>query len=52
MATSSTPARHCIIALWIPIRFEFDFLNASNAVQNALDNALIYASTRFTVDES
>ncbi len=34
-----------------PIRFEFDFLNASNAVQNALDNALIYASTRFTVDE-
>ncbi len=34
-----------------PIRYEFDFLNASNAVQNALDNALVYASTRFTVDE-
>ena len=34
-----------------PIRFEFDFLNASNAVQNALDNALIFASTHFTVDD-
>lgn len=34
-----------------PIRFEFDFLNASNTVQNALDNALIYASTHFTVDD-
>jgi membrane protease subunit HflK len=34
-----------------PIRYEFDFLNASNAVQNALDNALVYASTRFTIDQ-
>lgn len=34
-----------------PIRYEFDFLNASNTVQNALDNALIYASTHFTVDD-
>ncbi|MDB6109593.1 MAG: Band 7 protein [Pedosphaera sp.] len=35
-----------------PIRFEFDFVNASNAVQNTLDNALIYASSRFGVDNA
>ena len=34
-----------------PIRYEFDFTNAPLAVQNALDNAIIYASTRFTVDD-
>lgn len=34
-----------------PITYEFDFTNAPVVVQNALDNALIYASTRFTVDE-
>lgn len=31
-----------------PLRYEFDFVNASNSVQDALDNALIYASARFT----
>lgn len=31
-----------------PIRYKFDFVDASNSVQNALDNALIYASARFT----
>jgi modulator of FtsH protease HflK len=31
-----------------PIRYEFDFVNASNSVQNALDEALIYAAARFT----
>jgi membrane protease subunit HflK len=35
-----------------PIRFEFDFVNASNAVLNALDNALLYASSRYTVDDA
>jgi membrane protease subunit HflK len=31
-----------------PIRYEFDFVAASNSVQNALDNALVYASAKFT----
>ncbi len=34
-----------------PIRYAFGFVNASNAVQNALDNALLEASTRFKVDD-
>lgn len=31
-----------------PIRYAFDFVAASNSVQNALDNALVYASAKFT----
>ncbi len=31
-----------------PIRYEFDFVNASNSVRDALDGALIYVSARFT----
>jgi membrane protease subunit HflK len=31
-----------------PIHYEFDFVNASNSVRDALDEALIYASARFT----
>ena len=31
-----------------PNRYEFDFVNASNSVRDALDEALIYASARFT----
>src|SRR5581483_2650178 len=34
-----------------PVHFAFDFVSASNAVQDALDNALIYASSRFAVDD-
>ena len=34
-----------------PIRYVFSFVNASNAVQNALDNALLWASSQFKVDE-
>src|SRR6267154_2356442 len=34
-----------------PIKYQFDFTSASNAVQNALDNSLIYAASRFTVDD-
>ena len=34
-----------------PIRHVFDFVNASNAVQNALDNALLYTAARFKVDD-
>jgi membrane protease subunit HflK len=34
-----------------PIGYVFDFVNASNAVQNALDNALLWTAARFTVDE-
>jgi membrane protease subunit HflK len=33
-----------------PIQFVFGFVNASNAVQNALDNALHYATSRYLVD--
>jgi membrane protease subunit HflK len=34
-----------------PIRYVFGFVNASNAVQNALDNAILTAATRFKVDD-
>jgi membrane protease subunit HflK len=34
-----------------PIRYRFDFVSASDVVQNALDNALIYAAGRFKVDD-
>lgn len=34
-----------------PVGYIFNFVNASNAVQNALDNALLFASARFKVDD-
>jgi membrane protease subunit HflK len=34
-----------------PIRYVFDFASASNAVQNALNNALLYTTARFKVDD-
>lgn len=34
-----------------PIVYVFNFVNASNAVQRALDNALMYAASRFNVDD-
>src|SRR4051794_25866241 len=34
-----------------PIRFVFDFASASNTVQTALDNALVFAASRFNVDD-
>ena len=34
-----------------PIRYVFSFVNASNAVQNALDNALLFAASRYKVDD-
>ena len=34
-----------------PIRYEFGFVNASNAVQSALDNALLYAASQTKVDD-
>jgi membrane protease subunit HflK len=34
-----------------PIGYVFDFVNASNAVQNALDDALLYAASRFKIDD-
>lgn len=33
------------------LRYLLDFANASNLVQNAFNNALIYAAARFTVDD-
>lgn len=35
-----------------PIRHVFSFVNASNAVQDALDNALVYVSARYKVDDA
>lgn len=34
-----------------PIHFVFDFVSASNTVQNALDNALLYTAAKFNVDD-
>jgi membrane protease subunit HflK len=34
-----------------PIQYVFNFVNASNAVQGALDNALLYAASQFKVDD-
>ena len=34
-----------------PVRFVFGFVNASNAIQSALDDALIYAAVRHKVDD-
>jgi membrane protease subunit HflK len=34
-----------------PIKYVFNFVNASNAVQSALDNALLYAASQFKVDD-
>jgi membrane protease subunit HflK len=34
-----------------PIRYVFGFSSGSNAVQNSLNNALLYAAARFGVDE-
>lgn len=33
-----------------PVKFVFGFVNASNTVQNALDNALLQMASRFNVD--
>lgn len=35
-----------------PIRYVFDFASASNTVQNALDNALLYVAAQFKVDNA
>src|SRR5262245_41989354 len=35
-----------------PLNYALNFVNASNVVQSALDNALIHASPQFTVDEA
>jgi len=34
-----------------PIRYVFDFASASNAVQNALNNSLLYTAARYNVDD-
>src|SRR6266436_848863 len=34
-----------------PIGYIFNFVNASNAIQSALDNALLYAASRSKVDD-
>ena len=34
------------------LRFEFDFVGASNLVQNAFNNALLYAAANLTVDDA
>jgi membrane protease subunit HflK len=34
-----------------PVRYTFGFVSASNVVQNALNNAIVYASANFKVDD-
>ena len=34
-----------------PVRYMFGFVTASNVVQNALNNAIVYASANFKVDD-
>jgi len=34
-----------------PVRYTFGFVNASNMVRNALNNAIVYASANFKVDD-
>jgi membrane protease subunit HflK len=34
-----------------PIQYVFSFVNASNAVQNALDNAVLYSAAQFNADD-
>lgn len=34
-----------------PFNFTFDFVSASNIVQNVLNNALVYTAARYTVDD-
>lgn len=34
-----------------PIHFVFDFVTASNTLQNALNNALLYSAAKFNVDD-
>jgi membrane protease subunit HflK len=34
-----------------PVTYVFNFVNASNAVQSALDNALVFAASTFNVDD-
>ena len=34
-----------------PVRYVFNFVNASNAVQSDLDNALLYGAAHFKVDD-
>lgn len=35
-----------------PVRYAFDFINASNVVQDTLDNALNWAAARYVVDDA
>ena len=34
-----------------PVRYVFDFVSASNSVQNALNNALLFCAARYNVDD-
>lgn len=45
--TSATLSYH----ITDPIKYIFNFENASNAVQNALDNALLYSAAQFKADD-
>jgi membrane protease subunit HflK len=35
-----------------PLRYTFDFADGSNAVKNALDNALLYTAAKFSADDA
>jgi membrane protease subunit HflK len=46
---------HSRATLWYriedPVRYIFGFVNASNAVQNAVNNALLFTASRYKVDD-
>ena len=48
-----TGVQTCALPIYIkePIQYVFNFVNASNAVQSTLDNALLYAASQFKVDD-
>jgi modulator of FtsH protease HflK len=35
-----------------PLRYTFDFVDASNSVRNALDNALLFTAAKFSADDA
>ncbi|HEX3626733.1 MAG TPA: protease modulator HflK [Verrucomicrobiae bacterium] len=56
LLTSDTNIIHARAALAYhiadPLRYAFDFANASNAVRSALDNALLDTAARFSADDA
>ena len=56
LLTSDTNIIHARVTLGYhvsdPLRYTFEYSDASNAVQNALDNALLYTAAKFSADDA